>query len=128
MLKSISFKNFKCFNDCTIPLKNITVLAGQNGCGKSTVIQSLLLLKQSYDKFQNLDNIIVSGEYINLGNSSDIINEYTEESEINISIITDTERTLFLNIPYEANMNLISTNFSSNTELDSFSIFQESFE
>lgn len=128
MLKSILFKNFKCFNNCTIPLKNITVLAGQNGCGKSTVIQSLLLLKQSYDKFRNLDKVIISGEYINLGNSSDILNEYTEESEIDINLITDSANELLINIPYEANMNLISTNVSSNTEIDSFSIFNESFE
>lgn len=39
MIKNISLLNFKCFNNCAIPLKNLTVLAGQNGCGKSTVIQ-----------------------------------------------------------------------------------------
>mgnify|MGYP002626798137 CR=1 FL=1 len=86
MIKKIDFKNFKCFDNCEIPLQNITVLAGQNGCGKSTVIQSLLLLKQSYDKFRDLSNIIISGDLINLGNSSDILNEYTEDSEICISV------------------------------------------
>ncbi len=49
MIKQIYFNNFKCFNDCQIPLKKLNILAGENGCSKSTVIQSLLLLRQSYE-------------------------------------------------------------------------------
>ena len=41
MIKEINFKNFKCFNSADIPIKNLTVLAGQNGCGKSTLIQAI---------------------------------------------------------------------------------------
>lgn len=128
MLKKILFKNFKCFNNCTIPLNNVTVLAGQNGCGKSTVIQSLLLLKQSYDKCRNLDNIIISGDFINLGNSSDIINEYTEESEIAIGIFDDSNKEILINIPYEANKNLISCETSNKENIKLFSLFDDNFE
>lgn len=128
MLKNISFRNFKCFNNCSIPLRNLTVLAGQNGCGKSTVIQSILLLKQTYERFHNLDKIMISGDYINLGNSSDIINEYTEESVIEMSLSTFTEEMLSVSIPYEANKNLISAIITTNCEFDDLNIFRESFE
>lgn len=130
MIKNIYFENFKCFNKSDIPVKNVTVLAGQNGCGKSTVIQSLLLLKQSFDKFQNLDKLIISGELINLGNSSDIINEYTEESNIMIAITTCIEETLAINIPYEASKNLIAveTSLAPEIEVKEMNIFKDSFE
>ena len=43
MLKEIKIRNFKCFNNIkTIKLNHLTILAGGNGVGKSSVIQSLL--------------------------------------------------------------------------------------
>ncbi len=43
MINRINIKNFKCFSDATIDLRNINVLTGVNAAGKSTVIQALLL-------------------------------------------------------------------------------------
>ena len=47
MIQSISLTNFKCFSSVTLNLARLNVFAGINGCGKSTVIQSLLALRQS---------------------------------------------------------------------------------
>ncbi len=49
-MKKITIKNFKCFEEQEIEFKNLTILAGANGSGKSTVIQSLLLLIQSQEE------------------------------------------------------------------------------
>lgn len=46
-LQSITLTRFKCFAAQRIPLSAATVLTGLNGTGKSTVIQALLLLRQS---------------------------------------------------------------------------------
>ena len=43
MIKSIEIKNFKCFDDLKLPLSPLTILAGGNAAGKSTVMQALLL-------------------------------------------------------------------------------------
>jgi len=43
MIKSIELKNFKCFNHIKLPLSKLTILAGGNAAGKSTVMQALLL-------------------------------------------------------------------------------------
>lgn len=43
MLSKIDFENFKCFNEESLELRNVTVLAGANASGKSSVIQALLL-------------------------------------------------------------------------------------
>ncbi|MFM5181552.1 DUF3696 domain-containing protein [Aeromonas veronii] len=46
-LSSISLKNFKSFEGLYVSLSNLNVFAGANSVGKSTIIQSLLLLKQN---------------------------------------------------------------------------------
>ena len=43
MIKAVELKNFKCFSSLRLPLSELTILAGGNASGKSTVIQALLL-------------------------------------------------------------------------------------
>ena len=50
MIETIRLTNFKCFEKQTLKLGNITLLTGLNSSGKSTFIQSLLLLRQSHDQ------------------------------------------------------------------------------
>ena len=45
MIKSVEIKNFKCFDNLRLPLSKLTILAGANASGKSTVMQALLLAK-----------------------------------------------------------------------------------
>ncbi|OQX99378.1 MAG: hypothetical protein B6I24_02665 [Bacteroidetes bacterium 4572_128] len=49
-MKSIKIKNLRCIKDTSeIPLKNLTVLLGQNSSGKSTFLRLFPLLKQSVE-------------------------------------------------------------------------------
>ena len=48
MLESLVLKNFKIFENQSFDLKPLTLLSGLNSSGKSTLLQSLLLLRQSY--------------------------------------------------------------------------------
>ncbi len=47
MITNITLENFKCFREVSVNPKLLTVLIGPNGTGKSSVLQALLLLKQS---------------------------------------------------------------------------------
>ena len=47
MITNISLQDFKCFRCLSIDPKLVTVLIGPNGSGKSSVLQALMLLKQS---------------------------------------------------------------------------------
>ena len=47
MITSIELTNFKCFKSLALELRSLNVFAGMNGSGKSTVLQSLLSLRQS---------------------------------------------------------------------------------
>ena len=47
MINRLFMENFKCFAGQSVLLGGLTVLAGLNGAGKSSVMQALLLLRQS---------------------------------------------------------------------------------
>ncbi len=59
MITNIALENFKCFRSLDLSPKQITVLIGPNGTGKSGVLQALLLLKQSEGTNLNLDGDLV---------------------------------------------------------------------
>lgn len=46
---NLEIENFKCFIHKTIPINGLTILAGANGNGKSTVIQALLFLRRTIE-------------------------------------------------------------------------------
>ena len=50
MISRLKINNFKSHKDTEISLGNLTVLTGVNGCGKTSLIQALLLLRQSFLK------------------------------------------------------------------------------
>lgn len=43
-VRKIQFINYKCFEDATIPLREITIAVGKNNAGKSTMIEGLRLI------------------------------------------------------------------------------------
>lgn len=48
-MEILSIDNFKCFRHFDIKLNRLTVLTGANGSGKSSIVQSVLLLKNIMD-------------------------------------------------------------------------------
>ena len=75
MLSEISLSNFKCFKkDTAFPLANINLLTGVNGRGKSSVLQSLLLMKQSVDIDNYTESVYLNGNCVDLGTVEGIKN------------------------------------------------------
>jgi len=82
MLTNITLENFKCFKEETqFPLKQINLLTGINGRGKSTLLQSLLLMRQSIDYHNLTSQIILNGSCIKLGKFEDIRNTNISRDE-----------------------------------------------
>lgn len=51
MLHELTLANFKAFGErAVIPLAPITLIFGENSSGKSTILQSLALMKQSFEQ------------------------------------------------------------------------------
>jgi len=74
---------FKCFDEQEILFRKLTVLAGGNSVGKSSVIQSLLLLRLAYEKYKaGTNKVPLNGEYaLGLGNSFDVVARQSRYSE-----------------------------------------------
>lgn len=72
MINNIILKDFKIHSDLEIQLGNITLLTGQNGMGKSSVIQALLLLRQSYTGIKPMEGLNLKGDLVDLGVVNDV--------------------------------------------------------
>ncbi|MCC5945920.1 MAG: AAA family ATPase [Bernardetiaceae bacterium] len=96
MIKNIQIKNFKSLQNIQINCANLNILSGLNGMGKSSLIQTLLVLKQSYAQLLTEQKLILVGNYANIGNYADAIyhNFAQEEAFIGIDIDFRCNKTL----------------------------------
>ena len=95
MLKSIEVQNFKLFREKTIfsNLKRLNFLTGINGRGKSSMLQTLLLVAQSVTENKFGSKLLLNGCYANLGNGIDIKNDNTSrDNPIFISFETENSK------------------------------------
>lgn len=100
MIGSIHLRNFKCFRTLDLRLAPITLLAGLNGMGKSSVIQSILLLHQSFESGDlAAGRLLLGGDFADLGSGVDVLYEDADEDmiEIGLGIFDAAERSP----PYE---------------------------
>jgi predicted ATPase len=73
MLKKLTLHNFKSTDDLKLALGPLTVLTGLNGSGKSSVLQSIALLKQSLDADSSGRRMALRGPWVHLGRSEDVL-------------------------------------------------------
>lgn len=95
MLTQIILDRFKCFDHLYMPLKPLTLIAGINGAGKSSVIQALLLLRQSCkDKdFDWSKSVVINGGLVDLDDASSLLyaNASGEDADMVVSLENDDE-------------------------------------
>lgn len=122
MINTIKLRNFKCFENTEINLNTINVLTGINGMGKSTVLQALLLLRQSYRESSLKEGLCLNGTYINLGLGKDILYEKAEHDDsIGLGFTIKEELYNFI-FNYEAESNILPLlSFSPFIKLESLS-------
>lgn len=87
MLTAISLQNFKCYKDKTkFPLSKLNLLTGLNGKGKSTVLQALLLMRQSIERSNTNTQVFLTGQWIDLNSFQELKNRFSTEDTIQIHI------------------------------------------
>lgn len=126
MITSLQLKNFKCFGDSGImDFSRITLLTGANGTGKSSVMQSLLLLAQSVKANVDADGLHINGDYTRLGNYQDIINSHSKTKGIDIRIKSESNNVKHeFDSSYDANPSDSIAKFTKLTE-DNHNYIQE---
>jgi len=101
MINSIEIKNFKSIKKKLFPLRNLNILLGLNGMGKSSFIQSLLTLKQS-SSLRSL-RLDLNGNYVTIGNTRDALYQYAKQEDMEFDI-SFTENNSRLNLAFEYKM------------------------
>lgn len=90
MLKKISLANFKCFEHLDLDCASLNLLCGLNGMGKSSVIQALLVLRQSFETGELHDGrLVLGGDRIDLGAGSDVLFEGAEDDIVGFGLQDD---------------------------------------
>ncbi len=94
MIKNIKIQKFKTIGDESFDLSNLNLFTGLNGMGKSTVFQSLLLVRQSYlNSPRGYDNtILLNAGLVRLGFDTDVFAQYADgEKKIVFEFTIDNE-------------------------------------
>jgi predicted ATPase len=89
MLTNIRLGNFKSWRELDIELAPITLLYGTNSSGKTSILHSLLLLKQTADNFDRGQSMNFGGterDYINFGSYKDLVYKHNDENHIKVSL------------------------------------------
>lgn len=90
MIKFIHVKNFKTLLNASFPLGALNLFSGLNGMGKSTLVQSLLLLRQSYERNTlKSKGLLLNGDYVNIGTGKDALSSFSEQEEIVFTVKWD---------------------------------------
>lgn len=85
MIKSWTLENFKSISEkTTLEMAPLTIFAGANSSGKSTLIQSLLLTAQTLQNPVSTRPIILNGHIVRLGTFSDVVSHQHQSKGISI--------------------------------------------
>lgn len=82
MITKLSIANFKSHKDTKLNLGNLTLLTGLNSTGKSTIIQTFLLLRQSFKKGRLNKGLDLNEPLCDIGKGVDALYRFANDSEI----------------------------------------------
>ncbi len=75
MLNQINLKHFKCFEVLRLPLAPLTLLSGTNASGKSSILQTLVLLHQTMREHEWATRLMLNGTAMRLGTGRDVVDK-----------------------------------------------------
>lgn len=102
MINNIKIQNYKSLKDIDLSLSNLNILTGLNGMGKSSLIQSLLLLKYSYINKSYFRVLYLKTPDLSLGMSKDVLYQYAKEDMISFELSFDKDEIENISLSYDA--------------------------
>jgi len=130
MIEYIGVKRFKTLFDVSFPLKQLNVFSGLNGMGKSSLIQVLLLLRQSHERSTLASKgLLLNGDYIQLGTGADALSINSETESINFILKwQENDESINFEFRYDHNSDLLPIQSDiSNVEIDGLDLFNNNF-
>jgi predicted ATPase len=97
MITSLALSNFKSIGETLIEndegiapgkieFAPLTIFCGKNSSGKSTVLQSILLLSQTLKNNEPSQTLVLNGPMVKLGSVNDIKSSYLNSKDVTIDI------------------------------------------
>jgi predicted ATPase len=130
MITKLKITNFKSHKNTILDFSNLTLLTGVNSSGKSSVIQSLLLLRQSYKKGRLNIGLDLNDPLCDIGKGLNALYQFSDNEIIQFYI--EIDNSLTLNFEFNVKDKYDSTflpSISTNENLtDNFSLFSNDFQ
>jgi predicted ATPase len=86
MYRRLKLKNFKVWQNVDLQFGRVTGLFGPNSSGKTSLIQFLLLLKQTKDATDRALSLDLGGQYVMLGTYKDFVFRHAENERVRWSL------------------------------------------
>ena len=112
MIKNWTLGNFKSIDeDIQFEFRPLTIFTGANSSGKSTVLQSILLVTQTLQNPVPSHQIVLNGYIKKFGSYGDIVNERDEKKDIKIgfSIKDESRKNIRINPLISEKANSVSS-------------------
>ena len=110
MLRRIGLRHFKCFENLVLECTSLNLLCGLNGMGKSSVIQALLVLRQSFESGElSSGRLVLDGELADLGTGFDVLFEEAQQEFVRFELQDeDIDQTFELDFDYSRSANQLN--------------------
>ena len=117
LIEEIRVQGYKSLVDATLHVRPLTLLAGTNSSGKSSIMQPLLLIKQTMEAvYQPAGALLLSGSHVQAENANELVSKIGEKNTFSVKIsgqdITfkekDTQAYNSLELTYETSGDIIN--------------------
>lgn len=132
MIDKLHLESFKCFSQADFTLRKLNLFVGCNGAGKSSVLQSLLAVRQSFEShLLQSHRLQLNGRLVQLGSFDEIFCVNSPTNFLNITLKYDNSNTLNLKVKRDPDHKLLVTipveqNYSLDGHLD-LNLFRDCF-
>ena len=92
MIEQIELRYFKCFELLKLHLGSLTVLTGPNASGKSSILQSLVLLHQTMQKDEWSLRLVLNGDETQLGTVTDVVDQVNGRDRFSVGLLDSNVR------------------------------------
>lgn len=129
MIRLLNLKNFKPFEDQSLEFRLLTLLSGLNSTGKSSTLQSLLLLRQSYQQgLLPKTGLALNGDLVCIGTAQDALFEGAKEDSIGFELAWKDGTKGIWRFDYNREADVIALSTSPTTPLIyELSLFNDNF-
>lgn len=133
MIRQLTIEGFKAHKHTQLTLGKINLLTGLNSSGKTSVLQSLLLLRQSYTKGRLQNGLDLNSPLCDIGKARDARSIHSTAGSINFSLSLDNGEGLNYSFDGEKDMGnstFLPLTIKANTDinLEDLALFNRDFE